>query len=308
MSTSHAADWEKLPPLPEPSGGFICAAFGDEIVIAGGTTWRDGVKHWLDTIHAFDVQKKSWRAAGRLPAPLAYPVSGAGTEGLYFAGGSNGEQTHSALAVLTPKLTTRVIAPLEPRFVYAAAAVLGGELYVVGGAPDQAAVETATNACYAIELASGKTRRLPDLPVAGFITGTAAAGGGRIFVFAGAHWNAAAAEVRNHASAFAYAPAQNRWEPVADYPAANRGLTALALDDEHILIAGGYKNEAEEFTKEAFIFHTGRGEYRPTTPLPYRAMVALLKTGEYVYCLGGEDKKKHRADGCFRIAVKELLR
>jgi hypothetical protein len=37
-------------------------------------------------------------------------------------------------------------------------------------------------------------------------------------------------------------------------------------------------------------------------------MVGLVKLGEFVYCLGGEDQMKHRTDKFFRIPVAELLK
>jgi len=48
--------------------------------------------------------------------------------------------------------------------------------------------------------------------------------------------------------------------------------------------------------------------YRKAIPLPYAAMVGLVKMGEHVYCLGGEDKKQSRTDKFFRIPVADLLK
>ena len=98
-----------------------------------------------------------------------------------------------------------------------------------------------------------------------------------------------------------------RWEKLAPLPYAVRGLTACALDGRRILLAGGYKNDAEEFTDEAFVYDINTGKYTPTQPLPYKAMVSLVKVGDWIYCLGGEDRKKHRTDAVFRIKWKELL-
>jgi hypothetical protein len=35
-----ATTWERLAPVPISNGGFVSAAVGGEIVIAGGTTWN----------------------------------------------------------------------------------------------------------------------------------------------------------------------------------------------------------------------------------------------------------------------------
>jgi hypothetical protein len=35
--------------------------------------------------------------------------------------------------------------------------------------------------------------------------------------------------------------------------------------------------------------------------------VTLIRNGEWLYCLGGEDRKRHRTDAVFRIRWQELL-
>ncbi len=307
MNPIHAATWEKLPPLPEPAAGFLCGALGEDIVIAGGTHWKAGAKHWLDRIWIFESKRNAWREAGRLDAPLAYCAFGETKDGLYFAGGSTGTETRATLGLLDGRCAVTVIARIEPRFVYASGAILEGKLYVIGGAQDQAQLETMTAACFAIDLKTGAVSRIADLPVPGFVVGAAAACDGRVFVFGGAQWDVEAGEAENLSSAFAFSPSENRWETLRPLPSANRGLTALVLGEHHILLAGGYKNDVEEFTDEAFLFDTTRGDYSATKPLPYRALVALVKSGDHIYCLGGEDKKKQRTDACHRIGVAALL-
>jgi hypothetical protein len=85
----------------------------------------------------------------------------------------------------------------------------------------------------------------------------------------------------------------------------NRGLTAIALDDQHIYLAGGY---TDDFTADAFIYDVKSNTYSKSKALPYAAMVSLVKLDGFVYCLGGEDKKQSRTDKFFRIPVVELLK
>ncbi|PAW89709.1 MAG: hypothetical protein B9S33_02580 [Pedosphaera sp. Tous-C6FEB] len=307
MNSLTAAIWEPLAPLPEPNGGFVCGAIGDNVVVAGGTNWKDGSKHWLDRIWVYEPARKAWREAGRLPVALAYGVAGNSAGAFWFAGGSDGRETHTQLWRMDAKFAVTTVAKIEPRLVYASGAVLDGRLHAVAGAADQAKVDTLTNAAFAFDLKSGAAQRLADLPSAGIITGTAAACGGRLFVFSGAHWDAAAKTVVNTAAAFAFSPKSGRWDQLAPVPFPVRGLTAVALDERHLYLAGGYKNEAEAFTAEAFIFDTQTGKYQPSTALPYRAMVGLVVAGEWLYCLGGEDRMKHRSDAVFRLRWKSLL-
>ncbi len=309
LNTSAAASaaWERLAPLPVGNGGFVGAAIAGEIVVAGGTTWQGDTKTWLDRIWAYDPARNTWRTAGRLAAPVAYAVTGQTGGAWWFAGGSSGTATNQSLWKLEAGLLPRLVAPLDRGFVYAAGALLGSTLYVVGGTEDQAKLDRLTNTFLAIDIETGSTTRLADYPEPGIATGTAAVAGGRLCVFGGARWNPATETVVNQAAAHAYSPAKKRWETLPPLPHPGRGLTAVALDERHIFIAGGYRNDEVEFVTAAFVFTVETGVYVPTTPLPYAAMVSLVRSGDWLYCLGGEDRKKHRTDAVFRIKWAELL-
>jgi N-acetylneuraminic acid mutarotase len=302
-----AAEWQRLAPLPEGNAGFACGIINNEIVIAGGTNWPDGTKHWLDRIHVYSPNTGHWREAGHLPSPRAYSAVANTKEGLCLAGGTSGEITHLNLSLLGADFKTKEIAAIKAPFVYAASATLGHDLYVIGGAPDQAGLAAMTNACLAIDLSTGHTRTIAPLPVPGFVTGAATACGGKIYVFGGASWNAGSGEPANLDTAFAYDPSRNEWRALPRLPSPNRGLNAITLDATRILIAGGYKNDTEGFTADVWIFDTTTASHHAAKPLPYPALVTLITCGDNLYCLGGEDQKKHRTDACYRIPLSEYL-
>ena len=301
------ARWERVASLPVPNGGFVAGESGGRIMVAGGVTWRDDTKFWLDGIWHYDPARNTWSESGRLSAPLAYPVIGLAGNALWFAGGSSGGSTHRTLWRMDAARPPRSVATLEQGFVNAAGALIGTTLYVVGGTDDQARVDRATNAFYAIDVRTGAMTRLPDYPEPSLITGTAAVADGQLFVFGGARWVAATKAVANHASAHAYSPAANRWERLPPLPHPGRGLSAIALDDGLVLVAGGYRNDEAEFVADAYLFDLQTKTYTPTTPLPYAAMVNLVKSGDCLYCLGGEDRKRHRTAAVFRIRWQTLL-
>ncbi len=312
MSTSaisiHAAHWEPLAALPEPNGGSVSGAVGGQIVLAGGTMWKDDVKHWLRRIHAYDPKANAWRETGLLQAPVAYAAAGEYEGALWFAGGSSGSNTHLAVWKIGLNRASTRMFTLRSASVLAGSAVVGSTLYALGGTDDMNHLERATNTFLAIDLRNGRTTKLPDYPEPSFITGATAACGSRFFAFGGARWDTTSNTVANLSSAYAFNTVLGCWEKLTALPYEVRGLTALTLDDQHILLAGGYKNDAEEFTSEAFIYDVGTGRYTPTHPLPYKAMVSLVKSEGWVYCLGGEDRKRHRSDAMFRIRVADLLR
>lgn len=303
---ASAAGWERRAPLPIPNGGFIAAALGDRIVIAGGTTWDGGTKRWLDLMWSYDPATDRWSEAGRLPAALAYPASTQAGDSLWWAGGSSGDTTHRALWTLDHDLTPRLVSRLTEGFVYAAAAAIGLELHVVGGTDDQAALDRVSRRFRSVDLKTGRVTELPPYPEAGLTTGTAVAAGGRILVFGGARWDATARTVINHASAHTYDTRRSQWAALPPLPRPNRGITAISLAPRRIYLAGGYEGGDPGFVSHALIFDPDNPGYRPATPLPYAGMVTLVKLGNWVYCLGGEDRMRHRSAAVHRIAADQL--
>src|SRR5690606_4848031 len=95
--------------------------------------------------------------------------------------------------------------------------------------------------------------------------------------------------------------------PLPSLPYAVRGITAAALDENHLFLAGGYKNASEGFTAEAFVFDVRTRTYRPAPPLPYSAGVGLVRAGEWLYCIGGEDQMRHRTAAFYRLRWRDLL-
>lgn len=306
--------WETLPSLPQPDGGAICSRLGEEIVVAGGTNWPSDVKNWIDHIWAYHPKTKTWREAGRLPFRVAYAVQGIANGDLYFAGGSDGTKTHTSLQkIALPQsvlsaLQTKTVAPIEPNLVYASAEIIGNELFCIGGAADAAKLETISNACVAIDLLSGKSRKIASLPIPGFAIGTAVACAGKLYVFGGAHWSAADQTVSNLSETCIYSPKTDRWEKTTPHPFHVRGAAAVTLDAKHIYVAGGYKSEPEGFTAEAFIFNVESLTFQQAPPLPIQAGTSLVLCDGFVYCIGGEDRKKHRSDLFWRIPAPDLLR
>lgn len=304
---SNAADWERIAPLPEQNGGFACGSVGGQIVIIGGTNWRHGTKHWLSRIHVYTPATNQWREIGTLATPLAYAATGQDAEALWIAGGSSGTATHRSVWKIDPDLSAKHVFSLDAAPVLAGGALIGTTLYVLGGTDDMNRLDHVSRTFLAVDLHAGRTARRADYPGPAFMIGAFAACGDRVFAFGGARWDEAANAVANLSSAHAFSTVTQRWEELPKLPGVIRGITAVTLDDSHILIAGGYRNDDEEFTDAAFIFDVKALRYVPTKPLPYKAMVSLVKSGEWLYCLGGEDRKQHRTDAAFRIRWKEML-
>jgi hypothetical protein len=142
---AHAADWEPLPPLPEPNGGFILGVQNEKVVIVGGTNWEGGKKHWLSAIHAFDPAAGRWTKLSDIGSPVAYATTLQEGAAFAYLGGTNGEQSLKALVVIAGEATSRqlncasfAMPSLPASLVLAAGGHVAGR-YVIAGGTDNAA-------------------------------------------------------------------------------------------------------------------------------------------------------------------------
>jgi len=298
LSTAHA-QWEQLPPLPEPSGGFVCGHEKGKIVVIGGTNWEGGQKNWLRSRHEYDPAKQKWGTTTALQAPLAYAVSlQNGDKQLLHIGGTDGKKPQSDFKG-------------RRQVVLSAGGSLGGVLegrktpfiVISGGTDDAVNLEGVTSETHS--LTSRGTIKHADYPGKPFAVAASAVMGDELFVFGGMNYDKAAKAPLNSTEAYAFSPEKNTWRKLKVLDTPNRGLTAVTLDEQHIYLAGGY---TDDFTADAFIYDVKADSYRKAKSLPYAAMVGLVKLDGFVYCMGGEDKKQSRTDKFFRISIAELLK
>ncbi|MDI1315183.1 hypothetical protein [Prosthecobacter sp.] len=313
---ANAADWEPLPPLPEPNGGFACGVQGHSIVVVGGTNWEGGKKNWLNFIRHFDTHTLKWRSEfdAKIPGgPLAYGVLCQGNDvEVTVLGGTDGEKSHPESLLIDSIKTSQgwKIRGLTERVVLSAGGQVSGRRLIVGGMKDAANLSEIGKSMHEIVYID-KPRQdrhlqavpLADYPGKPFAVAASAVVGDELFVFGGMNYDATTSTPVNSVEAYAFSPAKNTWRALKSLAVANRGIVALALDDQHIYLAGGYTTD---FTADAMIYDVKADSYRKAKPLPYAAMVGLVKLDGFVYCLGGEDKQKSRTDKFFRIPVAEL--
>ena len=299
-----ASGWEALPKVPVGVGNFTGGAFGDDLIVAGGVTWQDGTKVWLDNIWRFDTRKVTWNEGGTLPHPVAYAAYGQTVEGVFLAGGSDGKRNLPDSGWLDRKAQWRKAGDVPQPLVYSGSCIAAGRLYVVAGASDAADGRTATNLFYAVDLKTGRTEDFGEFPGGKVVLPAAAALDGRIYVFGGATCDPSDGLPVNVDSAWVYSLTEAKWSSLKPIAFPVRGLASCVLDARHILLVGGYR---EDFTDEAFVYDTKTGNYSRTIPLPYRAMTSLIKCGSDVYCVGGEDRMKHRSDLIFKIKWREFI-
>lgn len=298
-----AETWEKMAPLPVPIGGMATGVVDGQIVSAGGTTWHEGRKIWLDTIHVYDAAKNSWRVSGTLSKSCGYAAYGVHGRALVQAGGSDGTSSLELLMKIAPEGPAST-QPLGLRAVYAGGSVVGDALYVLAGSADSADLAQMKTDFCKVDVLTGKAAALPPYPGKPVMLPACAVLGDTIYAFSGANPDTSGT-VTNTASAHAFSVKEGKWRTIRPLPVAVRGLAACALDNTHILLAGGY---TDKFSDQAWIYDAGADTYAETTRLPLAVMPNLVKLGEYVYCIGGEDRMKSRTDAVHRAPWKDLLK
>ena len=307
-ANANAGTWQKLPPLPESNGGFICADWEGRVLILGGTNWVGDEKKWLAGVHQFDPVGQRWESLSPLAQPLAHALVGSTTSGLVIAGGSTGSSPFKGLLRLEQGQVIVKDSPiLASPAVASAGGLVGEELIVVGGTDDVANVAGFRRDTFAWNVRTGEQRVLQPYPGPALGITASVVVGNELLVFGGASWDAAARKVTNLSGAYAFSPGGDRWRDLRVMPCGVRALAAVQLDANRIYLAGGVRNDAEGTTDQAWIYELAEDRYTPAVPLPYRAYVGLVRSGGFVYCLGGEDKGKHRTDAVYRIGVADLV-
>jgi N-acetylneuraminic acid mutarotase len=302
--------WQELPALPEPNGGFVCGVLPGTIIVAGGTNWTDGKKQWLTAVRKLDLESLRWSDLGPLDQPLSYALVGVARAELLLLGGTSGVAAfHGKVSIGNGGVGYALAGGFAIPAVLAAGGQIVDELLCVGGTDDLVNAAGFRRDAFAWNLKTGEQRALSPYPGPAFGLAASAVTSTELFLFGGATWDATNQTVMNFGEAFAFSPLRNSWRKLKPFPFSVRGASAVALDDRHLYVAGGYRNREgkEEFTDQAFIYDVENDQYRPAAALPYRAMVGLVRSTEYVYCLGGEDKQKHRSAAAYRIKVADLL-
>jgi N-acetylneuraminic acid mutarotase len=300
------AAWEQIAPLPTPNGGFGCGILNGKIVVLGGTNWKDERKEWLDGIWVYEPQAARWEKKGKLPQPLAFPVVAKAGDELLIAGGSDGAKLRSEIWRLESSFKLTAAGELSQPRAAAVGDLVSGKLVIAGGCADPAAL---AGLCKGVEVHSWPKNDLIEsaLPMAtGLAIGAYVTIGTELFVFGGAS-RSAAGELMDSNETWKFNATSNSWRQLAPYPLKARGAAAVTLGAEHVLIGGGFGGPKNYFLAAAYIYDVQQNTFRQSLDLPLAALVGLVACDGYVYCLGGEDRERHRTDACFRIAAKELL-
>lgn len=289
---AEAADWSKLPSLPDKEGfaSMFAGVSGGALLAAGGANfpdrkpWEGGKKIWYDTVFVLEKPDGAWKVAGKLPRPLGYGVSVTHGGGVVCVGGSDAEG-HLADAFRMEwragKLGFKPLPPLPQAVANMSGALLGDTLFIAGGTarPDST---SALRKFYALDLA-GKSpawRELEPWPGPARMLAVAAAQDGYFFLASGAdlHPGPAGKPVRTYLKdAYRFTPGKG-WQRIADLPRAAVAAPSPSptLGQTQFLVVSGddalqlttTPTEHKGFPKSVLAYDTRADRWTEAAPTP----------------------------------------
>lgn len=293
--------WEQWPSLAEGVAGGAIGRVGDSIVYAGGTTWRNGEKHFLSDVLQYSPESKKWTAGPSLPEPLAYGAYVQGNSFLEVYGGSGPKAVSKTCWRLEQGAREWKQCGVLPRSsLFAGAVAIGKDVYLFGGCRDGADLSTCTSSVLQRN-SRGQWIKVTDLPGGAVALSAVAALDGHVYLFGGCVPSSSGG-VDNQASAYRYDSAKNNWKQLKSLPLAVRSASAIPLGGGRILIVGGYGNGATAqdagpgFRHDAWIYDAASDAYEQAPAFPFGISgIGLTRYGAGIVGVGGEDRIRGRS-------------
>lgn len=304
--TVGSISWSELSPMPQAQSGGVSGFVAGEFVVVGGTAWRDEVKLWLNHVQIYNPRTGQWRFGHALPAPFAYGPSIYSQQGLEIFGGTTGQQGRRdswKLDAAKAKWLRTGDTPAE--FLFGRAAQIGDDVFIIGGCSDVSDLSRCSDAVWRRDQVDHWSR-MTALPDGALALSAVATAQSEIFLFGGCSMKTEG-QVVNHSEAYRYDPKKNRWQALQPLPAANRGLSAVAVDDRHIYLFGGYTDQG--FSSDVLIYNIQTDQYLRSNPMPIPLLgIDFVLDSRKFYGAGGEDRMYSRSARLLEGQWKEPAR
>ena len=242
--------WQQLAPLPVPRHHIIPVIIDEKLYAMGGF---DGpFPKWVlkSDMFIYDIQSNTWEKGESLPEARGEHVALVLGENIHVIGGrvkeGEGEDhfdnyidsnAHRVFNTKSGKWTSAAAAPTARNS--AAAAVIDGLIYVVGGRynevqEDGSQLQQNVTALEMYDPGNDSWKSLSPMPEA--LGGNAATVlDGQLYVFGGEQW---APEHKVFPSTWVYDPKTDKWNKGPDMPTARHGLAAASAEGKVITIGG----------------------------------------------------------------------
>ena len=229
---SRTDRWVPVQPAGLERTEVAAARIGRYVYVVGGFERRSGAT--VAAVERYDIRRDRWRRMRSMPVGLNHPTAVAYGGRLYVHGGYRARRNLSsatrALLRYDPRRNrwSRLPGAPTPRAAHAAG-VVGGRLYVAGGASSRGSLRSME----VYDFRRRRWRRGPRMrgPARDHTAGVASRG--RFYVLAGR------AGGRNFRVAERYDPRRRRWERLPSMRRARGGFAAVRLSDQRIVVFGG---------------------------------------------------------------------
>jgi N-acetylneuraminic acid mutarotase len=282
-----AGRWRSEPEAPKAQVEGSAVAIGRTIYTAGGS--RPGNLH---TFLAYDTRSRKWSEPSRLPVGLNHSQAVSYRGDLYLAGGYlEGVEATSDFWKYDPQSDRWAELPPmgQPRGA-AAAAVIGGRLYVIDGAPQTYGVSNPGGPYDSLEIYDFKTGSWssgPDAPIA-VHHASAASLGGRLYMAGGR------TDPEESSDEFLrYDPGTERWERLPSLPPGRYSSLGVVATGGKLVVFGGddesgWKDGGGSVSPSAWAFDpkTGKWSRLPDLKIERHAFAAAVAGGR-IYAIGG---------------------
>lgn len=297
--------WADRHILPVPVAGGAAGFVGGKLIYAGGTAWKNDVKQWLKEVHVYEPRDDKWTAGPSLPVPLAYGAFANTNDSLMVLGGSDGDKTHRECWMLDAAAASwKSCGTTAGDTLLGRAEAVEGRIYLFGGCSDVADLTRCSDAVYQ-RSQDGKWSRVSNLPHGAVAMPAKAMVRRRVYLFGGCSM-ARAGALMNRDDAYAFDTTDGSWKKLRPLPHSNRGMSAVAIDDRHIVLYGGYMASPQEaagkapdfgFTADVLMYDTETDTYEQVGQAPLAAAgVELLYHSGVLFGAGGEQRMRGRSD------------
>jgi len=285
--------WHDKHSMPEGRSGGAAGLIANKLVYAGGTTWRNDAKHWLNETLLYDFERDTWSSGPPLPEPLAYGPYLAADDSLEILGGMNESgPSRNCWRLKAGERAWRESGALPADSVLAKAVSLHGRTYLFGGSSTATDLKHLSSSVFRRD-ESGRWTKISEMPQGRIAMPATVAVGDYIYLFGGCSVSSDGGGARNRDEAYRFNPHTNQWTALRPFPTAIRGLSAVSIDKRHVLLAGGYT--ASGFSAAVYLYDIEDGQYSPASSLPFPVMgMEMLARDGTVWGLGGEDKNRSR--------------
>lgn len=293
LSVLLAMRWSELQPMLRSEAGGAAAYLGDELVIAGGTTWQNDVKLWLTDVQIYQPGSDRWVRGPELPVPLAYGAYISTGAGLEIFGGSDGKTTHrTSWRLDAAKKGWQKTGSIPVDSLLGRAAHVNGSTFLFGGCSDVADLTKCSDAVWRRD-GQSEWRRVSAIPGGALGLGAIAVSGSAIYLFGGCSAGSDR-KVVNESKAYRYDPETNRWKTIREMQAGNRGLTAVSLGGRFIYLLGGYTNSG--FSADVLEYDIQTDGYTNLNRMPVALLgIEFVLNGRKLLGAGGEDQMRSRS-------------